>query len=145
MAATRPGAGQTALITGASYGIGVDLAACFAKGGYDLILSARSAAPLQEVAARLGAEHGVTATPIPNDLGVIGGGRVLVDAIAARGLTVDVLVNNAGYGHAGALTSADLETQLGMIDLNVRALVELTHLLWDGMASRRRGGVLNVA
>src|SRR5215831_9351366 len=74
MAATRPGAGQTALITGASYGIGVDLAVCFAQDGYDLVLSARSAAPLQEVAARLAAEHGVTATPIPNDLGVIGGG-----------------------------------------------------------------------
>jgi short-subunit dehydrogenase len=68
-----------------------------------------------------------------------------VDAIAGKGLTVDVLVNNAGYGHAGALTSSPIETQLGMIDLNVRALVELTHLLWDGMVSRRRGGVLNVA
>jgi short-subunit dehydrogenase len=145
MAATRPGAGQTALITGASYGIGVDLAACFAQDGYDLALSARSAAPLQEVARRLAAEHGVTATAIPNDLGVSGGGRALVDAIAARGLTIDVLVNNAGFGHAGPLTSADLGTQLGMIDLNVRALVELTHLLWDGMAARRRGGVLNVA
>jgi len=145
MAASRPGAGQTALITGASYGIGVDLATCFAADGYDLVLSARSAAPLQEVAARLAAEHGVAAAAVPNDLGVIGGGRALVDAIAARGLTLDVLVNNAGYGHAGAFTSAGLDTQLGMIDLNVRALVELTQLLWDGMAARRRGGVLNVA
>ena len=56
-----------------------------------------------------------------------------------------MLVNNAGYGHAGALTASDLATQLGMIDLNVRALVELTHLLWDGMLARKRGGVLNVA
>jgi len=145
MAATRPGAGQTALITGASYGIGVDLAACFAADGYDLVLSARSAGPLHEVAARMAAEHGVRATAIPNDLGAYAGGRALVDAIAARGLAVDVLVNNAGYGHAGAFTAGDLATELGMVDLNVRALVELTHLLWDGMAARRRGGVLNVA
>jgi short-subunit dehydrogenase len=60
-------------------------------------------------------------------------------------MTVDVLVNNAGYGHAGALTSSDLPTQLGMIDLNVRALVELTHRFWDRMLQRRCGGVLNVA
>jgi short-subunit dehydrogenase len=126
-------------------GIGVDLAECFARDGYDLVLTARSAGPLKDVADRLAREHGVAATPIPNDLGLQGGGKRLVEAIAARGLTVDVLVNNAGYGHAGALTSSPLETQLGMIDLNVRALVELTHLLWDGMVSRRRGGVLNVA
>src|SRR5262245_56326369 len=141
----RPGAGQTALITGASYGIGVDLAACFARDGYDVIVTARSADALQEVAARLAKDHGVAATPIANDLGVPGGAQALAQAIQARGLTVDVLVNNAGFGHAGALTSAPLETQAGMIDLNVRALVELTHLFWDGMVQRRRGGVLNVA
>jgi short-subunit dehydrogenase len=58
---------------------------------------------------------------------------------------VDVLVNNAGYGQAGALTASDRATELGMIDLNVRALVELTHIYWDGMRARGRGGVLNVA
>ncbi len=141
----RPGAGQTALITGASAGIGVDLADCFARDGYDVVVTARSADALQQVADRLAKQHGVTATPIANDLGAFGGGRKLVDAIRARGITVDVLVNNAGYGHAGALTSSPLETQLGMIDLNVRALVELTHLVWEGMVARGRGGVLNVA
>jgi hypothetical protein len=145
VAATRPGAGQTALVTGASAGIGVDLAECFARDGYDVILTARSGEALREVAGRLAKQHGVAATPIANDLGVFGGGRTLVEAVKGKGLTVDVLVNNAGYGHAGALTSGPLETQLGMIDLNVRALVELTHLLWDGMVARRRGGVLNVA
>jgi short-subunit dehydrogenase len=141
----RPGRGQTALITGASGGIGVDLAACFARDGYHVIVTARSEAALKDVAARLAREHGVAATPIANDLGATSGGQRLAEKIAAQGLTVDVLVNNAGYGHAGALTSSDLETQLGMIDLNVRALVELTHLFWDGMLQRRRGGVLNVA
>ncbi len=145
MAKARPGDGQTALVTGASGGIGVDLATCFARDGYDVVVTARSEGALREVAARLAREHAIKATPIANDLGEIGGGQKLAERIAAQGLAVDVLVNNAGYGHAGALTSSDLATQLGMIDLNVRALVELTHLFWDGMRHRQRGGVLNVA
>ena len=145
MATQRPGDGQTALITGASGGIGVDLAECFARDGYDVILTARSEKALVDVAARLTREHGVTAVPIATDLGAIGGGATLAGLIKARDLTVDVLVNNAGYGQAGALTASDRAVQLGMIDLNVRALVELTHLFWDDMVRRRRGGVLNVA
>ncbi len=145
MPAARPGVGQTALVTGASFGIGVDLALCFARGGYDLVLTARSKDALHELAARLSATHGVTVTPIAADLGLPGGGQAFVAALRERGLVVDVLVNNAGYGQAGAFTASPLATQLGMIDLNVRALVELTHLLWDGMLARRRGGVLNVA
>lgn len=141
----KPGQGQTALITGASAGIGVDLAECFARDGYDLILTARSQGPLQELASRLAQAHGVKAHAIAQDLGAIGGGSALANAIKAKGLEVDVVVNNAGYGHAGALTSSDLNTQLGMIDLNVRALVELTYLYWDRMLANKRGGVLNVA
>lgn len=145
MARRKPGEGQTALITGASAGIGVDLAECFARDGYNLVLTARSAGALTDVAQRLGAAHGVTTTAIAQDLGAIGGGSALHAAIAQRGISIDVVVNNAGYGHAGALTSSDLPTQLGMIDLNVRALVELTYLYWDGMIAKGRGGVLNVA
>jgi len=145
MADAKGGKGQTALVTGASGGIGLDLAECFAGGGYDLILTARSAAPLEEAAKRFAATFGVKTTAIPLDLGAIGGGKRLANEIAARGSTVDVVVNNAGYGHAGALTSTDLATQLGMIDLNDRALVELTHIYWAGMLAKGRGGVLNVA
>lgn len=145
MARRKPGEGQTALVTGASAGIGVDLAECFAKDGYDLILTARSEGPLQEVASRLSQAYGVKAQTIALDLGAIGGGAKLADEIKKRGLDVDVIVNNAGYGHAGALTSSDLATQLGMIDLNVRALVELTYLFWDGMLAKKRGGLINVA
>ena len=134
-----------ALVTGASGGIGVDLAECFARGGYDLILAARSEAALVQVASRLSRQHSVAATPIAADLAQPGAGRGLAAAVAERGLVVDVLVNNAGYGHAGPFTSSGLETQVGMVDLNVRALVELSHLYWDGMLKRRRGGVLNVA
>lgn len=145
MARRKPGAGQTALVTGASAGIGVDLAACFARDGYDLVLTARSEGPLQEVASRLEQAHGVKTHVIAQDLGAIGGGAALVEKVKQRGVEIDALVNNAGYGHAGALTSSDLNTQLGMIDLNVRALVELTYLYWDRMLSNKRGGILNVA
>jgi uncharacterized protein len=145
MARRKPGQGQTALVTGASAGIGVDLAECFAREGYDLILTARSEGALNEVAQRVGSAHGVKTHVIAQDLGAIGGGTALANNVGMRNLNVDVLVNNAGYGHAGALTSSDLPTQLGMIDLNVRALVELTYLFWDKMLANKRGGVLNVA
>ena len=85
------------------------------------------------------------ATPIALDLGAIGGGARLADEIEQRGLTRRRARQQRRLRHAGALTSSDLETQLGMIDLNDRALVELTHLYWDGMLANKRGGVLNVA
>jgi uncharacterized protein len=145
MAVPQSGTGQTVLVTGASMGIGVDLAERFAKDGYDLILTARSEAALREVANRLSADFGVKAAVFAVDLGDRGGGLRLSQLIKAAGLTVDVLVNNAGYGKAGAFAGSDHEQQLGMVDLNVRALVELTHIYWPSMLERNRGGVLNVA
>lgn len=145
MARKRKGEGQTALVTGASMGIGVDLAECFAKDGYDLILTARSEGALKDVAARLAAKYKVKATHIALDLGQIGGGKKLADDIRARGLSVDALVNNAGYGIAGGFENSKESEQLGMIDLNVRALVELTHEFWPAMLKNKRGGVINVA
>jgi uncharacterized protein len=143
--ANRRGDGQTALVTGASYGIGVDLADCFAKDGYDLVLAARSEPALKEHAERLAKQHCVKVAPIALDLGAHGAGRRLADEVRARGIAVDVLVNNAGYGVAGGFAGSDEADQLGMIDLNVRALVELTHAFWPQMLTRKRGGVLNVA
>jgi short-subunit dehydrogenase len=141
----KEGVGQTALITGASSGIGVDLAECYAGDGYDVVLAARTESALREVADRLSKSYGVKATAIAADLAAIGGGAKLAAEIEKRGLTVDVLVNNAGYGHAGAFNGSDATTQLGMIDLNDRALVELTHIYWPRMLEKNRGGVLNVA
>jgi short-subunit dehydrogenase len=141
----RKGDGQTALVTGASYGIGVDLAECFAEDGYDLVVSARSEAALKEQAERIAKQYSVKAVPIAIDLGAHGAGHRLADEIRGRGITVDVVVNNAGYGTAGDLAGSNEAEQLGMIDLNVRALVELTHAFWPGMLERKRGGVLNVA
>ena len=143
--ANRRGDGQTALVTGASYGIGVDLAECFAKDGYDLVLSARSEAALKEQSERIAKQYGVKVVPIALDLSAHGAGHRLADEVRARGIAVDVLVNNAGYGTAGGFSGSDEADQLGMIDLNVRALVELTHAFWPQMLERKRGGVLNVA
>jgi short-subunit dehydrogenase len=143
--AGEPGNGQTALVTGASAGIGVDLAECFARGGYEVIVTARTETALHEVATRLATAHGVKVTAIACDLGAMGAGATLAAEIARRGLGVDVLVNNAGFGHAGGFAAEPIGPQLGMIDLNVRALTELTHIYWKGMLERKRGGVLNVA
>jgi short-subunit dehydrogenase len=145
MTGTRRVDGQTALVTGASVGIGVDLAECFANDGYDVILAARTESALRVVADRLAKTYAIRATPIAADLGVIGGGRLLADAIHKAGLSVDVVVNNAGYGLAGGFNGSDAAGQLGMIDLNDRALVELTHIYWPAMLANKRGGVLNVA
>jgi short-subunit dehydrogenase len=145
MARKRKGEGQTALVTGASMGIGVDLAECFAKDGYNLILAARSEPALKETADRLAQKYAIKADAIAADLAVPGAGETLAREIEARGLTVDVLVNNAGYGIAGAFARSDRALQLGMVDLNDRALVELTHIYWPGMLAKKRGGILNVA
>ena len=141
----QPGSGQTALVTGASAGIGIDLAECFAKDGYDLIIAARTESALKAVGERISKTHRVKVTAVASDLGEIGAGAKLAAEIARRGLSVDVLVNNAGFGHAGGFAWEPIEPQLGMIDLNVRALTELTHIYWKGMLDKERGGVLNVA
>src|SRR3954451_8223160 len=107
MTPTREGERQTALVTGASMGIGVDLAECFARDGYDLVLAARSEAALQAVAQRLANDHGIKATAIASDLGVPGAGEKLAAAVAAARIEIDVLVNNAGYGIAGAFDGSD--------------------------------------
>jgi uncharacterized protein len=139
------GAGLSALVTGASMGIGVDLAECFAQGGYDLILTARSEGPLLDLAQRLSTMYGVKTSVFAVDLAERGGGARLAAAIAAAGLSVDVLVNNAGFGQAGAFAQSQQDQQLGMVDLNDRALVELTHIYWPRMLAQKRGGILNVA
>ena len=136
---------QTALVTGASGGIGLDLAECFARDGYDLLLTARTEHALREAAQRLSKQYGVASAAIALDLGEIGAGKRLAQQIQQQGLRVDVLVNNAGYGYAGALEGSDLDTQLGMIDLNIRSLVELTHIYWPALLASGTGGVLNVA
>lgn len=134
-----------ALVTGASSGIGTDLAREFARDGHDLILVARNEAALTALAAEVSAEHGVTATVIAADLADPAAPRRLFDDVTARGLSVDVLVNNAGFGDGSRFAEASREKTLGMIQVNVTALTDLMHAFLPGMVSRGKGRVLNVA
>jgi short-subunit dehydrogenase len=135
---------QTALITGASSGIGRALAALFARDGYALVLVSRRATALEALAAELSRTHGVAVHVVPTDLADPGGPQQLYAELQRLGLTVDVLVNNAGFGLQGAFAALPLSRQLQMVHLNVTALTTLTHLLLPPMLERRRGGILNV-
>jgi short-subunit dehydrogenase len=140
----KRGTGRTALITGASSGIGLELARLFAGDGYRLIVSARRTAALEQLAAELKGRHGTEVTVIAQDLSRPGAAGALAAAIEGAGLTVDVLVNNAGIGLAGNLAGNDPAALTGMLQLNVVALTELTRLLLPGMLQRRQGRILNV-
>ena len=130
-----------ALVTGASAGIGVELAKCCARD-YDVVVTARREEPLCELAQLL--EGGGRKTKVVVcDLGAPAGPGEL--ARACEGLEVEVLVNNAGYGLAGRFVEMPAAGQLGEVDLNVRALTELSCLLVPGMIARGRGRILNVA
>ena len=139
---TSPPARPVALVTGASAGIGTELARLLAAD-HDLVLTARRGEHLQALAAELAA-RGAVCHVVPADLADPAAPRRLFDAVAAAGLTVDVLVNNAGFGDLGAFAQADLAKALSMIQVNVTALTELTGLFLPGMLARGRGRVLNV-
>jgi hypothetical protein len=136
---------ETALITGASSGIGRELARCFADGGADLVLVARREEALRTVADELESEHGITARVMPSDLAKPDAPQALFDQCAAEGITVDVVVNNAGFGARGPVAELDAQRQVDMVQVNVTALTRLTRLFLPGMLDRGHGGVLNVA
>ncbi|GAA3593103.1 SDR family oxidoreductase [Klugiella xanthotipulae] len=137
--------GKTALVTGASTGIGVDLAARLAAEGSNLVLVARSADKLNAVAERLRGERGVTVTVIPLDLGAPESAEKLVAELDERGIRVDILLNNAGFGSHGDLAQADPVRMAEQVQLNVGTLVGLTTRLLPGMVQRRDGVIMNVA
>ena len=134
-----------ALITGASGGIGYELAKMFAANGHRIALTARSGDRLQEVAAELCAEGGGEARSYPLDLSVPGAADELVGRLAADGVSVAHLVNNAGFGSFGSFAEADYDATVQMIHLNITALTALTRLLLPSMLERKHGGILNVA
>lgn len=136
---------QTVLITGASGGLGLALAHRFAKEGYDLILTARSADKLTAAKAELEAAYGVGVTSIPHDLGAPRAAETLMATIREQGLTVDILVNNAGFGDFGTFADSDIDKQSAMVQLNITALMELTHAALPAMRQRKQGKILNVA
>ena len=138
-----PSPRPVALVTGASAGIGVELARVLAAG-HDLVLTARRADKLQALADELQQKHRATCRVFPADLADPAAPRKLFDAIREAGITVDVLVNNAGFGDLGAFAKADLAKALKMVQVNVAALTELTGLFLPGFVARGAGRILNV-
>jgi len=135
---------ETVLITGASSGIGLELAKCFAADKSDLILVARNASALETLAAELRREHKIKVHVVPADLARPESPQIIFDELKGRGILVDVLVNNAGFGLHGGFAELPLPRQLEIIQVNVAALVALTGLFLPGMIERKRGGILNV-
>lgn len=136
---------KTALVTGASAGIGAALARVYAEKGWDLILVARREAPLQALARELTIDHGVTATVLTADLAVPDEPHRLVAAIEARGLIVDALVNNAGFSRTTGFLATSPDDHAAMIDVMLTSPITLSRLLLPGMVERGFGRVLNVA
>ncbi|MGB5811067.1 MAG: SDR family oxidoreductase [Polyangiales bacterium] len=136
---------EIALITGASMGIGKELAVLFAADGRDLVLVARSEDKLRAVAADLEAAHGITAHVVPADLSDPASPSRIFGALAEKGIELDYLVNNAGFGATGPFAELSLEFQRDMLRVNIEALVALTHLALQGMLRRGKGRILNIA
>jgi uncharacterized protein len=136
---------ETILITGASSGIGLELARCFAADGSRLVLVSRKGNALEALAAELRQAHKIQAQVITADLASAEAPTRLLAHLQAAGLKVDVLVNNAGIGAQGRFAELPLARQLDMLQINITSLTHLTRLLLPGMIERRRGGILNVA
>jgi short-subunit dehydrogenase len=135
----------TALITGASAGIGLELAKEFASHGHDLILVARNRDALEAAAGTLEGKHGIKATVITSDLADPNSPQRLFEAVMAEGFRVDILVNNAGFGLGGEFAETDIDRELDMIQVNIAAVTHLTKLFMQPMILRRFGRILNVA
>ena len=136
---------MTALITGASGGIGYELAKLFARDHYNLVLVARTAEKLNQVAAELQSQFQVTVKTVALDLASPPAAKFLFDQMQREGVAVDVLVNNAGFGSFGEFAGMPEDEILGQIHLNITALTHLTRLFLPPMVARRSGKVMNVA
>jgi uncharacterized protein len=141
MPSTKP----VCLITGASSGIGAELAYCAAADGFDLVLVARRVSALAAVAQRCQAQHNAKVTIMPADLGDVTAARVLTTELRAQQIVVHTLINNAGLGAAGSIAALTLDAQLHMIQVNIVALTELTRRLLPGMLERNDGAIMHVA
>jgi len=136
---------EQVLITGASSGIGLELAKCFAAEGSRLVLTARNTVALQTLADELRSAHHTESIIITADLSSSGAPKNIFTELQGRGIAVDVLVNNAGFGAWGLFADVPLQGQLEMLQVNINALIELSGLFLPGMLQRRRGGIMNVA
>jgi short-subunit dehydrogenase len=136
---------KTALITGATSGIGYELAKLFAGDGYQLVLVARDEEDLKRVADELADEHKVSVKVIAKDLSLAGSAQDIFDEVQRDRVNIDVLVNNAGFGMLGPFVRTDLQKELAMTQVHMVSLTHLTKLCLKGMLERREGKVLNVA
>ena len=136
---------ETALITGASSGIGAAFARELARRHYNLILVARSQQKLNTLAQELREQYPIKVEVIVQDLGQPQAATQVYQTVKDRGLTLDLLINNAGFGDYGPFASCSRPRQLEMIQLNIAALVELTHCVLPEMQQRRSGSIINVA
>jgi hypothetical protein len=135
---------ETVLITGASSGIGLQLAHLFAADRSALVLVARRREQLDALAVELRQAHGVEVRVLVKDLSAAGAAGEIEAELNAAGVEVDVVVNNAGFGVRGPVVETPLDRLMAMVQVNLTALVELTRRFLPGMIARRRGGVLNV-
>ena len=134
----------TALITGASSGIGLELARLFAADKYNLVLVARRAEKLEELSQELSRQFAIKTTTASVDLSMPNASQELFDRVGAAGIVVDVLVNNAGLGASGAFARMPQERISAVMQVNMVALTHLTRLFLPGMIERKSGGILNV-
>ncbi|QDT56994.1 NADP-dependent 3-hydroxy acid dehydrogenase YdfG [Caulifigura coniformis] len=137
--------GRTALVTGASAGIGKAFARELAARGMSLVLVARAEQALEELAADLKQRHGVAVHVVPADLSQAEAMSKIASAVSDRGLAIDLLVNNAGFMTHGAFETLDADREQAEIMVNVAAVVGLTRAFMPGMLERQNGGVINVA
>lgn len=135
----------TALITGASAGIGAAFAQELAARQTNLVLVARSEAKLQQLAQKLQDQYKIQVDVVVQDLTEPAAAKSVFDAVTQKGLTIDLLINNAGFGEYGDFAELDGERQVKMVQLNILALVDLTHQFLPGMRQRRSGGVINMS
>ncbi|PGY09757.1 SDR family oxidoreductase [Bacillus sp. AFS031507] len=133
---------KTALITGATSGLGYEFVKLFANDGYNLVLVARNGKKLEEIKRTF---TNIEVTVIPKDLSVLGAPKEVFEKLENLGIDIDVLVNNAGFGLMGKFDELDIQKELNMIQLNISALTELTYYCLQKMKQRNSGKILNVA
>ena len=141
----KEGTGRAALVTGASAGIGLAFARLLGSKGYDLVLTARRRERLDRLAADLASQYAVRTLVVAEDLAQPGGGRRVLDTIARDGWSVDVLINNAGYGVPGSYAKTTWQAQRDFLEVMVVAVSELAHGVAPPMIERGWGRIVNVA